>query len=362
MVNRGKRVSASTASELIHNMYHGPEPTLDKDLGTQLNWYSACAKDEEVVEWLVEYFTVIDRPEDAEKVKHIDNDWIPRTAGFLARLALRGYDLTEHNLAHMEETFQRAVQLGYHKDEAAKIAVKEKPSVQEHIREKASDVIGELEGMIDDGVIDENWDLVNWFQSNQISAVVAKRVADHFQPIADEFMEVFSSDDEQLQEGYSKIAPDVLERQAIIYTILANTAAGYASSGKAIRKPRKKKPVPIEKLLKNFHYAKQYEKLTSIDPAKIVSGQELWTFNFKNKLLSVYRAVDSDGLKIRRSLITNIDEKTSMAKKIGRKTDERIETVLNGGKVQLRKLMDSINGGTLPVKRVGKDTILLRVI
>lgn len=363
MANRKRKVSAATASDLIHSMYYGPEPSLEKDLGTQLNWYSACASDDDAVTWLSEYFTVIDRTIDAEKVKQLDSDWIPRTAGFLARLALRGYELTEHNLNHIEETFERAVKNGYHKPEPEKtIIVHEKPSVQDHIREKVSEVIGELEGMIDDKIIDENFNLVDWFREHSISGVVAKRVGEHFGPIAAELLEAFTSDDKQMQEGYSKIPVSELEQMATIYHILAETARGYSQTVVTIRKPRKKKPVSIEKMLKHFVYAKQHDNLASIDPAKILGKQELWTFNTKNKVLTVYRAVDNDGLKIRRSLITNINEETSMAKKIGRKTDERLDTVLSGGKVALRKLMNTITGGALPVKRITKDTILLRVI
>jgi hypothetical protein len=77
----------------------------------------------------------------------------------------------------------------------------------------------------------------------------------------------------------------------------------------------------------------------------------------------VFRAVDRGGLNVKSTAITGYDPATSQAKKIGRKTDEILNSVTTSGKVALRKLFDTINTDNLKfVDRLNSNTILLKVV
>jgi len=357
---RNRRLVAKTEYEVIQQKFFGTEePKLDAHLADALNWYSQVCEDDHAKLWLNDYLAKDDRQEEIDKLVNVPKDWIPRTAGWLARLSLRGYPLTDHNLKTIETKLASAL---CHQDAKAEEAPKVKPNVQEYMREKASDLIGEVEGMIDDKTIDPTFSFYNFLLKEQVSGIVAAKMLTHFAPIADELIEAMEPQDDDLKEAYPN--REDLEDMAIVYQGIVDDLNRYVGNAKKTRKPRTKKKPTKEKLLKHFVYAKSNDKmqLVSVDPAKIIGSNELWTFNPNKMLLSVYRANDSDGLNVRRSVIININETTSMSKKIGRKTEERIKTVLDGGKVALRKLMDDISGKGKEVSRITKDTILLRVI
>ena len=233
------------------------------------------------------------------------------------------------------------------------------PTVQDYIREKAGAIIAELEGMIDDEIIVPGWSLYEFARGQDWTAIISKKVSDHFQPTLDELILAKSGDDADVTEGYRSYTGKELSALIGMYQDLINDADRYTTNFKPTRKPKKRKAKSAEKLLKNFVYLKSAPefKLFSIEPAAILKAMELWTFNPTNKVLTVYRAIDRGGLGIKRTSITNFDEQTTVAKKIGRKTAERLEIVLTGGKVARRDLMDSFIGEKLPITRITKNHI-----
>jgi hypothetical protein len=100
--------------------------------------------------------------------------------------------------------------------------------------------------------------------------------------------------------------------------------------------------------------------LASINPETIIGSQTLWTFNTGNNTLSVFNAVDRAGLSVNRTAITNYDPKTSKSMRIGRKTAERLKSVLTGGKIVLRKVQDEMNNEVS--ERINISTILLKTV
>jgi hypothetical protein len=66
------------------------------------------------------------------------------------------------------------------------------------------------------------------------------------------------------------------------------------------------------------------------------------------------------GLSVRGTTITDFDESASKSIKIGRKTSERLETVLTGGKIVLRKMIEEMTGEVNG--RINENTILLKAI
>lgn len=360
---RSKAIANATFETIQSRIFGSTEPNSNAHLGDALTWYSSMKDTSDARRYLNTYLEEFNRLEDIETLERVPDEWVKNTAGWLARLAMEGYPLQETNIEFLErqlkETLKHAVV-----PEAEPIIIKLSPNIQQRIREKASDLIADIEGQIDDKTITPKWSLYDYLRGLGTSAMIANKLIDHFRPLAAELIEAFDSKDKDLKEAYKKYSNAELERLAIIYQNLLDDAVRYASNAKKARRPRAKKKPTVEKLLRHFQYQKSNEelKLVSLDPAKIIAAQELWTYNTKSKLLSVFRANDSDGLNVRRSAIININEQTSMAKKIGRKTEGRLQSVLTGGRVVLRNMMEEITGSSKPVTRIGKTTVLLRVL
>jgi len=238
-----------------------------------------------------------------------------------------------------------------------------RPSIQEAIREKHSNIIGDIEGMIDDGEIG---DFYKYLGKIKATPMGCKAIIEKYVPVRDELQLVIDSpEDEDLQEGYMNYSWEEITELVKMYQVIIDESARYAVVNKTVRKAAKKKPIKKEKLLKTFKFLEKDDnfKVASIDPGIIIGAQELWSFNVISKALTVHRALDRAGLSIKGSAVTGWDEKTSVTKVAGRKSDEVLKSVVSGGKIILRKLMDQIK--TKPGKtvgRIGKHTILLKAV
>ena len=101
-------------------------------------------------------------------------------------------------------------------------------------------------------------------------------------------------------------------------------------------------------------------KIVSVPPEKIIDATQVWIFNTKDRFL--YKYTSTGGLLVKGTTLQEFDEANSFKKKI-RKPDVILPEVLNGGKVKLRKLMDTIAAKEGKVTgRINKDMIILRVI
>jgi hypothetical protein len=102
--------------------------------------------------------------------------------------------------------------------------------------------------------------------------------------------------------------------------------------------------------------------LTSVKTIDIIGCMALWVYNTKTRKLGVYHAEDAGGLSVKGSSILNFVESKSIQKKL-RKPETMLPEVLNGGKVFLRNVMDSIRAVDSKLTgRINKDTILLKVV
>jgi hypothetical protein len=131
------------------------------------------------------------------------------------------------------------------------------------------------------------------------------------------------------------------------------------------RAPRKKKAPTADKLLKNFQFQKESNeyKLKSVAPESVLGAQELWTFNTKYKVLTVFRASGHAGLSVKRTAIVGFDQDNSVSKRVGRKTEDTLQRVLTGGKIVLRKLMEEITSDPVKIAdRINNNVVLLKTV
>ena len=92
----------------------------------------------------------------------------------------------------------------------------------------------------------------------------------------------------------------------------------YADNHKPIRKPRKTKQFSATKRVEKLNFLKEDvdNKITSIDPSKIIGSDQLWIYNVKTNEITVYESYDRVGLDIKGTSIKNFDE-NSVTKKLG---------------------------------------------
>ncbi len=371
-VRRKKKTArvGSAANALMNRKYYGEERPIPQgreitqaELADRLTWYGQMCDAGDAREWLVDYLVGHNKSLLAKQVKKVPDNSFPLTASWLARIAMGGGILSAHSKAFLLQCVENSLRY-VKEDEPEKEAFKpKKPNIQDRLNEKSSDMIGEIEGMIDDGYTEGLYDLLR--QINY-PAMLAKRIADHFRPQLAEVTEAMAGKDDQLKEGYRHFTKKKLADHAKMLGGFISDAERHASNAKNVakgmRKPRAKKAVPAEKKVKGFKFQRESAdfKVASVPSTKLIGVQELWLFNTKNRVLTQVRALDRGGLDVKGNKIIGFDEKTSVSKKLREnKVGDALEAVLRGGKRARDKLMESLTTKPTGLQYRGSDTTIL---
>lgn len=360
---------------LVNQKYLGDEPVFkpgqiltDSERIRAYTWYGSMAEIAEARDWLSDFLFKNGRKEDARKLKSVPDNLFPLTAAWIARMSSRGVQFSTHTYDFLDDMVAKAF-AGRQIEEKVEKPAAEKPNIQERIKDRVNDLIGHLEEVMDmhsTGEIDD-FDAYEYCQNMQIPAQHAVKMAGYYAGQYEELEMAVDGSDPQIKEAYARYSKKWVKARLAFVEKLMTDLLRYGQNAKKLRAPRKKKPQSVEKKLKNFRYQKEFQdmKLASAPPEQIVGAQELWTYNTKYKILTVFRALDRGGLDIKGSAIIKYDEKTSMSKSIGRTEaakNSTIDTAVSGGKVALRGLMNLQKTDKPLAYRINENTILLRIV
>lgn len=323
-----------------------------------LSWYAQNRDNKDAQKYATDYFK--------KKLKIPVPDNLKSQAstfGFVCRILSLGGILNETNLKWFNETVESLKSVA----PQIKTTATNVLSIQDHIKRKSGECIGELEGQIDDLIIsDFKADVVPFAVMNslEIKGAHTKFIIEHFKKRRSEYDDVLNTKDDFVKESYSNFTKPQLKKLIAYCDAVILDGIKIAGESVKTRKPRKRKPKSAAQLVSKMIYAKDFAelKLTSVDPQTIVGATTLWVYNTKTKKLGVYHALDAAGLSIKGSTIQNFAESKSVCKTL-RKPSETINEVLKGGKVSLRNIIDNIRAVEKPLTgRINSDTILLRTL
>ena len=369
LVKRKPKTVRTTKSEqyIVNKKHLGDEPIMAGDIHvtTCLNWYNYMCTSTDAREYLKEYLKNTGKVLEAKKLSKLSDSELSLTAAWLCRMISRGYKPEGTTMqfigSHITKMIARAEINNIEEQETPKQII----SIQERMREKTHDLLGEIEGLIDDYIYNnQEFSLYTWLQSNNIPAAYATSIITKLSPVLDELLEAYDGEDPQLKEGYKYLKKSELKRLIEFYNTLCEDASKYANVTKKTRAPRKPRVQSVEKKLKSFKYQKEDNtfKIASVNPEKIIGAQELWTFNTKYKTLTVFRALDRGGLDVKGTSIIKFSEETSVTMRTGRDPEGAIKKVTEGGKILLRKIDQELKNHAPLQSRINENTILLRVL
>ena len=373
MAIKRKRKSVSELSPFGTEPEWNDEVPTSLQLSNALNWYSKSWEPKKSVS---EFFKVYkDTPSRISALKSIANTRLSPTMCHLVRMQSRGCKLAKKHTEMIRKHLEYLIS-GVEREKAALNGeTKKVVSIQDAVRDKAREITSDIDAEFDKMIKNKftsDFSTYNFLQANAVKPLLCNYIIEVYTDMAREFMEVASyrkvktvdgDDAEQLVEAYKHISTKDLAKILRFISSVINDATAWRDNAKKVRKPRKKKDVPVEKKVAKVKYQKEYTplKLASINPSEILGAQQLWVYNTKYNTVTVYNALDESGLSIKGTSLQNISD-TSLTKKIRGKT-EVLKSVLKGGKIVLRKLMDEINTkGTLPTSRLNENTVLLRVV
>lgn len=372
--------------------YTGEEPFFavqpDSDcrnsaLAGAFSWYTRFYGRKEAKDLLVQYLELNDRKADAKVMAKAPESEILSTYGWLARMTLRGLQLTEHeemslqnellrlmNCVHKPETIFKSNLTPNVVIEEEKIEVN-RPNVQEIMKDKAREAAGEIAGLFDEFIIAG---AKGSLPGKPIDILARYNILPQHIPLIlqvwkkelNEFEEVQEGKDPQLVEAYSRFGKVQIKNIIKIIDTVINDLNSYITVKKATKTPRKRKPVPVEKIVSKLKYMKEFKDpatkldLVSVHPTKLHGASEAWVYDTAKRKLHHYIADQySQTLTIKGSTILGFDAAKSELKTL-RKPGEQLKEIM-GSKPAARKFFESIKSvATAPNGRFNENMIILK--
>jgi uncharacterized protein (DUF433 family) len=332
-------------------------------------WYNYHYGKKDAKDMIAQYLEINHRKTDAKLIRGIPDSQIRVTPAWVCRMSVLGLMLNEHEQCILDEQISLMLKS---KQEIKKAAATDeetaqvKLTIQDHLREKASECAGELEGMFDDFIVagakmSADFKPIALIRGMNISPQMISNITKVWDLRLQEFNEVLEGTDEQLVEGYSHLSKTQL-KQCVKFceTVLADCSS-YISIKKVERKPRAKKAVSPERQSSKFKYLKEFTELNlkSENPAKLVGASEAWLYDTaKRKLIHVMADSHLGTFTVKGSAIITFDAMTTVQKTL-RKPAEQIKAVMSGGKPAMRKSFGDIKSTETKFTGRGNENIII---
>ncbi len=374
---RKKTKSTRASRKTIDEMHYGPEPMgvdyfENHNINTFFSWYTYFYDRNRCNQIIIGYAKEHGY-KNANKFKKL---YIPTSTASIIRGLENGLSFPDHKdypdegsagwQKHLHNELRmynkKAIEMKAEDIDKNKI-VKKRKTVQENMEAKVRDLLGEVDHAIDLWDTDK-FDMYSYLTDNKVSSAVASKIPSHYTDLQLEIQDAILGTDPQLKEGYSFM--NMSEKKGFLnfVTKIILDTERYADNNKPIRKPRKGKAISAVKLVSKLSYLEHdpINKIKSIDPSKIVGSKQLWLFNSKTNEIIKYDQSDRAGLSVKGTTIQNFNEKTSSSKKLGVKTEQFIDRILDAGSIVLNKVMSEINSKASKVTgRVNNNMIILKV-
>jgi hypothetical protein len=337
-------------------------PLTDAEIRVGLEWYRFKYNElpnsvelETARGYLADYLDSLDEGDLAGAVRIVDPVWVSTTAGWLARMFLRGADLDD---ARHSFILERAEEMVAHLTVSDRARFR---TPEERQADRLREFLGEVNEIVDArDELGDDFSFVDYLTETAPPQHYVRAAERKLRIALTEMLDAVDGNDPDLVEAYERYDPDELLLMIATYSELADGCLEYLSERVATRAPRPPKPVSPEKLLKHLRYQESHGELRSIDPNKILGAQELWTYNTRYNVVTVYRAAGAEGLSIHRSSVIGHDEATSASYRPGRRSAELVKRLSEGTRAAARRVGEEMSPTTL-APRINENTILLRV-
>lgn len=353
-------------------------------LARAFSWYTRFYGRKEAKDLLIQYLELNDRKADAKVMARAPESEILGTYGWLARMTLRGLQLTEHeemslqnellrlmNCVHKPETIFKSNLTPQDVEVEVEKEPTNRPNVQEIMREKAREATGEIIGLFDDFIqAGLKGSLpgkpIDILSKHNILPQHISIILDVWKKELNEWYEVQEGKDPQLVEGYSQFGKVQVKNMIKAIEQVISDLNSYISIKKASKTPRKRKPVPVEKIVSKLKYLKEFKDpaikldLVSVHPTKLHGASEAWVYDAAKRKLHHYIADQySQTFTVKGNTIIGFDTGKSEIKTL-RKPGEQLKEIM-GSKPAARKFFEGIKAtATVPNGRFNENMIILK--
>lgn len=348
----------------------GYEPAdYQREYGNALNWYNYITDTKDCRAFLVDWFK-----SDKEKLKalsQVPDKFLPRTYANTARIAMRGFPVSEVHQNRIWEKVQEVINKRLKSDEdvpaAAPVVKVVKPVklASTYILSLAND---EIENLING---EDNKNIAQILMPYKMSDKQYADCADRLQPLLAEYAEVLElrrTDRKTLTEEQIEFSDSFPFSGITLIKKIVQLIEGYINDlkksyiSKQVAKVRKKKPKDKTKLVRGLKFLVEDAKFgKSVDPINLLNCSEVWTFDTKTRKISKYYSPVGGGITVKGASLVGYEESMSSCKLL-RKPEDQVPAFSATAKKDLTKWYSSVKSKNANVRpRLTATTLILKV-
>lgn len=346
-----------------------PDPeTRNSALIGAFSWYNYHYGKKDARELLVEWLHWRGDTEGSRTFARISEHLSMLTAGWLARMHMKGLELNERELTHITDTITqhtKAAQSVKRVVVEAQDAVR-RPTIQDRLRDIMLTAAADLEGMYDDLMaadvkLTADYKPMAVLRGHNVAPPLIRDIREAWITRRIELAAVTAGRDSQLVEGYGNFSRTQLKNLAKFVDLVIADCDSYVQVKKTERAPRRRKPVSPERQTAKFRYLREFEelKLKSVPVTGLVNAQEAWLYDTKKRKL-IYVTADSHAgtFTVKGNNLIGFDPTNSVQKTL-RKPAEQIRALLTGGVASTRKYFKDIRATEVKFGGRGNENLIL---
>lgn len=205
------------------------------EIATALNWYNANKDAKASARYIAEYAK-------KNKIKgKLDTSQSFQVTGFICRVISRGAIVSDE-LA--QQTKAKVIELMTQddKDDTQDDLNVYIVSIQDRMKEKVSEIAGDLEGAIDDYILSKFTKTPSAYgvMHGRVKGKHAKMLVPIFEKRRDEYQEVLDTEDKELKEGYSNFSRVELKKLVSFCNLIIEDAMKLGNESKKVKVKKRK--------------------------------------------------------------------------------------------------------------------------
>jgi predicted nucleotidyltransferase component of viral defense system len=264
-------------------------------------------------------------------------------------MSMMGLQLDEHEQIKLDNLITEL--LTVKEEEVAEVRedTPARPNIQDRLREKVSECLGELDGQFDEFIaagakLNADYKPVSLMRSMNIAPQMVSEIRDVWARKLVEFEEVVAGRDADLVKAYDYMTKTQLKQCVKFCELVLSDCGAYVQIKKVERKPRKVKPVSPEKKAAKFKIQAEFAelKLKSLPASSLVDKSEAWLYDTKKrKLIHIVADEYTKTFTVKNNAVIGFSTVETLQKTV-RKPAETIKALSAAGKPAARKIFKDL--------------------
>lgn len=332
------------------------------------NWYGYFYGKKEAKDMLAQYLDHSDRTQDAKRIRTLPDSQIRLTPAWLSRMSLMGLQLDAQEQIKLDNMIvdMLAVKSEVKTESAVEETSVAKPNIQDRLREKVSECMGELDGLFDEFVtngakLTADYKPASLMRSVNIAPQLTHLIRDVWNRKLAEFEAAVEGRDADLAKAYDFMTKTQLKACVKFCELVITDCGAYVQIKKVERKPRKVRAVPPEKRAAKFKIQTEFAelKLKSLPAASLVDRSEAWLYDTKKrKLIHLVADAHTQAFTVKNNSVIGFSTVETLQKTL-RKPAEQLKSIVAAGKPAARKAFKDIRATETAWNARGTENLVI---